>query len=141
MRYASNTLEYHWMPFTANRDFKAAPRLLVKGEGAYYWNHQGEKILDGSSGLFCCPAGHARKEIAEAVYQQLLEMDYAAPFQLGHPGSFELARRVSQLTPDDIDRVFFVNSGSEANDVALQMARLLLPRLPFWRPPWDDVRA
>ena len=67
MPYAANTLENHWLPFTANRDFKQEPRLLVKGEGVHYWNHKGEKLLDGSSGLFCCAAGHARKEIAEAV--------------------------------------------------------------------------
>lgn len=119
---ASNSLDYHWMPFTANREFKAAPRLMVRGEGAYYWNHHGERILDGSSGLFCCPAGHARPEIAEAVYRQLQEMDYCAPFQQGHPGSFELARRVAALTPADINRVFFVNSGSEAVDTAMKIA-------------------
>lgn len=122
MRYAANTLEHHWMPFTANRDFKADPRLLVKGEGVYYWTHRGDKVLDGSSGLFCSPCGHARPEIAEAVYRQLQEMDYCAPFQLGHPGSFELARRVSAFTPEGIDRVFFVNSGSEAVDTAMKIA-------------------
>ena len=122
MRYAANTLEYHWMPFTANREFKADPRLLVRGEGVYYWNHRGDKVLDGSSGLFCCPAGHARPEIAEAVYEQLKTMDYCAPFQLGHPASFELARRVSALTPEGLDRVFFVNSGSEAVDTVMKIA-------------------
>ena len=122
MRYATNTLEYQWMPFTANREFKANPRLLVKGEGAYYWNHRGDKVLDGSSGLFCCPAGHARPEIAEAVYAQLKEMDYAAPFQIGHPGAFELARRVASLAPEGLDRVFFVNSGSEAVDTVIKIA-------------------
>lgn len=122
MRYAANTLEYHWMPFTANRDFKADPRLLVKGEGVYYWTHRGEKVLDGASGLFCTPCGHGRKEIADAVYQQLQEMDYCAPFQLGHPGSFELARRVAAITPEGLDRVFFVNSGSESVDTALKIA-------------------
>ncbi|MFO1349875.1 MAG: aspartate aminotransferase family protein [Gammaproteobacteria bacterium] len=122
MRYAANTLEYQWMPFTANRDFKADPRLLVRGEGVYYWNHRGEKILDGSSGLFCTPAGHCRPEIAEAVHQQLMTMDYAAPFQLGHPGAFELARRVAALTPEGMDRVFFVNSGSEAVDTVMKIA-------------------
>lgn len=122
MRHAANTLEYQWMPFTANRDFKADPRLLVKSEKAYYWNHRGEKILDGSSGLFCTPCGHCRPEIAAAVHQQLLEMDYAAPFQIGHPGAFELARRVAALTPADLDRIFFVNSGSEAIDTVMKIA-------------------
>ncbi len=122
MRFAANTLEHQWMPFTANRDFKAEPRLLVKGEGVYYWSHRGDKILDGSSGLFCSPCGHARPEIAEAVYQQLQVMDYCAPFQMGHPGAFELAQRLATLTPGDLKRIFFVNSGSEAVDTALKIA-------------------
>ncbi|MEX2450599.1 MAG: aminotransferase class III-fold pyridoxal phosphate-dependent enzyme [Rhodospirillales bacterium] len=122
MELKANTLEPHWMPFTANRDFKADPRLIVKGEGIYFWNHKGERLIDGSSGLFCCAAGHGRKEIAEAVYKQLLEMDYTAPFQLGHPWAFELAGRVAQLTPGDLNHVFFGNSGSEAIDTALKIA-------------------
>ncbi|MCZ6608091.1 MAG: aminotransferase class III-fold pyridoxal phosphate-dependent enzyme [Alphaproteobacteria bacterium] len=110
------------MPFTANRDFKADPRLIVRGEGVHYWNHRGERILDGSSGLFCSAAGHGRPEIAEAVAKQLLEMDFAAPFQMGHPAAFEVARRVAALTPGDLNHVFFVNSGSEAVDTALKIA-------------------
>jgi beta-alanine--pyruvate transaminase len=116
------SLEYQWMPFTANRDFKAEPRLMVRGEGMYYWNAEGKKILDGSSGLFCCAAGHGRPEIAKAVGEQLKELDYCAPFQGGHPLSFELARRVAALTPADLDYVFFGNSGSESVDTALKIA-------------------
>ena len=116
------SLEYQWMPFTSNRDFKAEPRLLARGEGVYYWSREGKKILDGSSGLFCCAAGHSRPEIAEAVGRQLKELDYCAPFQGGHPLSFELARRVAALTPGDLDYVFFGNSGSEAVDTALKIA-------------------
>jgi beta-alanine--pyruvate transaminase len=122
MKYAANSLEYCWMPFTSNRDFKESPRLLVKGEGVHYWSHTGERILDGSSGLFCCALGHGRREIADAVHAQLLELDYGPPFQLGHPAQFELARRVAQLLPEGIERVFFVNSGSEAVDTALKVA-------------------
>ena len=122
MQLTANTLENQWMPFTANRDFKADPRLLVRGEGVYYWDHKGGKVLDGSSGLFCTAAGHGRPEIAEAVYKQLKEMDFAPPFQLGHPAAFELANRVSKLTPDGMDHVFFTNSGSEAVDTALKIA-------------------
>ena len=80
MQYTANTLEHHWMPFTGNRDFKKDPRIIVKGEGIYLTDHKGGKIIDGSSGLFCCPLGHGRKEIAEAVYRQLLDNDYASPF-------------------------------------------------------------
>ena len=110
------------MPFTSNRDFKAAPRLLAKGEGVYYWNERGNKIIDASSGLFCCAAGHGRPEIADAVAKQLRELDYAPPFQLGHPAAFELARRVAALAPDDLNYVFFTNSGSESVDTAIKIA-------------------
>ena len=117
-----NSLEEHWMPFSGNRAFKEDPRLLVKAEGVYYWNHKGEKLIDGSSGLFCCALGHGRKEIADAVAKQLTTLDYASPFQMGHAGSFEVARRVADLTPDDLNHVFFVNSGSEAIDTALKIS-------------------
>ncbi len=117
-----NSLENHWLPFTANREFKADPRLMVRAEGVYYWNHKGGKLIDGSSGLFCCAAGHGRKEIAEAVYKSMLELDYTPPFQLAHPASFELARRVANLMPGDLDYVFFCNSGSEAVDTAIKIS-------------------
>ena len=122
MNSAVNTLEHYWMPFTSNRDFKANPRIVVKGEGLYYTTHEGHQVLDGSSGLFCCALGHGRAEIARAVYQQLLDLDYSAPFQGAHPGQFELASRVVRLTPEGINRVFFLNSGSEAVDTALKIA-------------------
>ena len=122
MTHMPNSLENHWMPFTGNRDFKASPRLVVKGEGVYYWNHEGGRLLDGSSGLFNVAAGHARKEIAEAVYAQLQECDYTPHFQMGNPLSFDLAERVTRLTPDGMNYCFFVNSGSEAIDTALKMA-------------------
>ncbi len=122
MDYASNTLEHQWMPFTANRDFKAAPRLLVKAEGVYYWNHHGERLIDGSSGLFNVAAGHGRQEIADAVAKQVMEIDYAPHFQSGSPISFDLASRIAALAPDGLDHVFFANSGSEAVDSALKIA-------------------
>ena len=122
MRYAANSLEHHWMPFTSNRDFKSAPRLLVKGEGIHYWNERGDRIIDASSGLFCCAAGHGRPEIANAVARQLTELDYTPHFQTAHPSSFELARRVASITPDDLNYVFFTNSGSESVDTAIKIA-------------------
>ena len=122
MQYTANTLEHHWMPFTGNRDFKKDPRIIVKGEGIYLTDHKGGKIIDGSSGLFCCPLGHGRKEIAEAVYKQLLENDYASPFTTATPGPFELAQLVAHIMPEPINHVFFVNSGSESIDTALKMA-------------------
>jgi beta-alanine--pyruvate transaminase len=115
-------LEAHWMPFTANRQFKAAPRLLVRAEGVHYWSHDGRKVLDGTSGLWCVMAGHGRREIADAVSRQLLTLDYAPPFQMGHPLAFELANRLVELTPAGLDHVFFTNSGSESVDTALKIA-------------------
>ncbi|MEM8662808.1 MAG: aminotransferase class III-fold pyridoxal phosphate-dependent enzyme [Pseudomonadota bacterium] len=117
-----NSLEAHWMPFTGNRDFKENPRLLTRAEGMFYVDQNGGQVIDGSSGLFCCPAGHGRAEIADAVHRQLLVNDYVAPFQLGQPTSFALAQKISDLLPDPLDRVFFVNSGSEAIDTALKIA-------------------
>ena len=122
MQYTTNTLEHHWMPFTSNRDFKEDPRLIVKGDGVFYWDHKGGKILDGSSGLFCTPAGHCRQEISEAVYRQLQENDFTPPFQMGHPGSFELAEKIARITPEGVNHIFFANSGSEAVDTALKIA-------------------
>lgn len=121
MEIAANSLEEHWMPFTPNREFKNDPRLVTKSEGVYIWNHKGGQVLDGSSGLFCVAAGHGRREIADAVRDQLVENDYMAPFNLGHQGSFELARMLTAITPDPINHVFFVNSGSEAVDTALKI--------------------
>jgi beta-alanine--pyruvate transaminase len=122
MQLTANSLEHLWMPFTANREFKASPRLCTHGEGVYYRSHRGERILDASSGLFCVAAGHGRPEIADAVHRQLLELDYCPPFQLGHPAQFELARRIAALTPEGIDRVIFGNSGSEAIETAIKIA-------------------
>ena len=122
MKYATNSLEHYWMPFTANREFKANPRIFVRGEGVHYWNHEGKQVLDGSSGLFCCAAGHGRREIADAVANQIMELDYSPPFQGAHPAQFELARRVAALTPEGIDKVFFTNSGSESVDTAIKIA-------------------
>ncbi|MGH9577206.1 MAG: aminotransferase class III-fold pyridoxal phosphate-dependent enzyme, partial [Terriglobales bacterium] len=121
--FSANSLEQHWLPFTANREFKHEPRLLVKGEGVYYWNNRGDKLIDASAGLFCAAAGHCRKEIADAVSAQLRQVDFTPHFQVANPLSFELARKVAALTPGDLDYVFFTNSGSEANDTILRMAR------------------
>jgi len=118
----SNSLEEHWMPFSDNRGFKREPRLVVAANGVYLTDHRGGKVIDGSSGLFCSPAGHCHPKIVEAVHEQMRTCTYVAPFQLGHPGSFALAERVARLTPDPLNHVFFVNSGSEAVDTALKIA-------------------
>ncbi|HXX84407.1 MAG TPA: aspartate aminotransferase family protein [Casimicrobiaceae bacterium] len=116
------SMDEYWMPFTPNRDFKHEPKMVVRAEGMYVWNDRGEKLIDGSSGMFCVNAGHGRKEIAEAVGAQLRELDFIAPFTRGHPKQFELATRVAELTPGDLNRIFFVNSGSEAVDTAMKVA-------------------
>ncbi len=115
-------LEAFWMPFTANRQFKAKPRLLAKASGMHYWTPEGRQILDAVAGLWCVNAGHGRREIREAVARQLETLDFAPPFQMAHPAAFELANRVAEIAPPGLDHVFFVNSGSEAVDTALKIA-------------------
>ncbi len=122
LQLAPAELDSYWMPFTANRQFKAAPRMFGKAEGMYYWTVDGRKILDGFAGLWCCNAGHCRKPIVEAIQKQAATMDYAPAFQMGHPLAFELANRIVGLAPGKLDHVFFCNSGSEAVDTALKIA-------------------
>jgi beta-alanine--pyruvate transaminase len=111
-----------WMPFTANRQFKKAPRLLARAQGMYYWTPDGRQVLDGTSGLWCVNAGHCRPKIVEAVKRQVAEMDFAPTFQMGHPIAFEFAERLAQVAPQGFTRVFFTNSGSESADTALKIA-------------------
>src|SRR5215207_6977796 len=115
-------LDAYWMPFTANRQFKQAPRLLAKAKGMHYWTPEGREILDGVAGLWCVNAGHARPKIVQAIAEQAGEMDFAPPFQMGHPKAFELAERIVKLTPKGLNRVFYTNSGSESVDTALKIA-------------------
>jgi beta-alanine--pyruvate transaminase len=111
-----------WMPYTANRQYKADPRLLVGASGMYYRAVDGRQVLDGTAGLWCVNAGHCRAEIAEAIARQSRELDYAPSFQMGHPLAFEAAARVAQLMPAGLDRIFFTTSGSESVDTALKIA-------------------
>jgi len=115
-------LDAYWMPFTANRQFKAAPRLFVAAKDMHYITEDGRRVLDGTSGLWCVNAGHCRARIVEAVKKQVETMDYSPAFQMGHPGAFRVAERVAQLAPGDLDHVFYANSGSEAVDTALKIA-------------------
>jgi len=111
-----------WMPFTANRQYKDAPRLLVEASGMYYRTADGDSVLDGTAGLWCCNLGHAREEITEAVARQLATLDFAPTFQMGHPLPFRLAAALAEFAPPGLDRIFFTNSGSESVDTALKMA-------------------
>ncbi|MDG2441754.1 MAG: aspartate aminotransferase family protein [Luminiphilus sp.] len=120
-------LEAHWMPYTGNRQFKDDPRIIVSAEGVWYTDDKGRRVLDGHSGLWTSGLGHGRKEISEAVAQQINTLDFAPPFQFGHPPAFELADRIKGLMPEDLDYVFFTNSGSESADTSLKMARA------YWR--------
>ena len=122
MSVALESLEQHWLPFTNNREFKREPRLFVRASGMHYWSQTGQKILDGSSGLFTTAAGHCRPEIAKAVGEQLATLDFTPSFMRGHPGAFALANAVAALTPKDLNHVFFCNSGSEAVDTAIKIA-------------------
>jgi len=115
-------LDNFWIPFTANNAFKAEPRLLVEADGMYYTSDDDKKILDGIAGMWCCNAGHCHPHIVKAVQDQIATMDYATAFNMSHPKAFELAEKISQLTPEGLDRIFFGNSGSEAVDTALKVA-------------------
>jgi beta-alanine--pyruvate transaminase len=120
-------LDSYWMPFTGNREFRRHPRIIDRAEGVYFYTPDGRRVLDGLSGLWCCGAGHGRSEIAAAISEQARTLDYAPAFQFGHPKAFELASRIRSFMPAGLDKVFFVNSGSEAADTSLKMARA------YWR--------
>jgi beta-alanine--pyruvate transaminase len=118
-----NSLDAFWMPFSDNRYFKGdTARMLARAEGMSYFTPEGREILDGTAGLWCCNAGHGRREIKEAIQRQAAILDYAPTFQLGHPIAFEAAARIAEMTPEGMDRVFFTNSGSESADTALKIA-------------------
>ncbi|MFM5914507.1 MAG: aspartate aminotransferase family protein [Chakrabartia godavariana] len=122
MKLENDPLAALWMPFTANRAFKATPRQLKAAKDMHYTSDDGRQILDGTAGLWAVNAGHCRPSIVEAIQKTAAELDYAPPFQLGHPLSFELASRVAALMPEGLDRIFFTNSGSESVDTALKIA-------------------
>jgi len=118
-----NDLSAFWLPFTPNRDFKRNPRILTRAEGMYYYDETGRALLDACSGLWCVNAGHGRKPIVEAIRRAAGQLDFAPTFQFAHPAAFALAERLAALAPAGMDHVFFVNSGSEAADTALKIAR------------------
>ena len=122
LKVTPNDLSAFWMPFTANRQFKQAPRMFVSAKDMHYTTSDGRKVLDGTAGLWCVNAGHCRPKITEAIQQQAAELDYAPAFQMGHPIVFELANRLVDLAPKGMDHVFFTNSGSESVETALKMA-------------------
>jgi beta-alanine--pyruvate transaminase len=121
-RLATNDLEAFWMPFTANRQYKKAPRLFVRAEGTRFTTDDGRSVIDGTSGLWCVNAGHCRPKIVEAVRKQVGELDFAGSFQMGHPRAFECASKLVNVAPPGFDHVFFTNSGSESVDTALKIA-------------------
>ncbi|MCQ8784171.1 aminotransferase class III-fold pyridoxal phosphate-dependent enzyme [Mangrovibrevibacter kandeliae] len=118
---AAIDMQHHWLPFTNNRLFRESPQIFARAEGVRYETPDGATILDGSSGLFCTPAGHGRREIADAVHRQLLTLDYTPHFQRAAPNSFELATRLAAILPAGLDRIFFASSGSEAVDSAMKI--------------------
>jgi beta-alanine--pyruvate transaminase len=115
-------MDAFWMPFTANRQFKQQPRLLAKASGMHFWTPEGREVLDGSAGLWCVNAGHARPKIVKAIAEQAQELDFAPPFNMAHPKAFELAEKLVELTPPGLNKVFYTNSGSESVETALKMA-------------------
>ncbi|MDB5650883.1 MAG: aspartate aminotransferase family protein [Hyphomicrobiales bacterium] len=117
-----NDLEAYWMPFSSNRAFKKAPRMISRAKEMHYFTPEGRPIIDAVAGLWCCNAGHQRDEIVSAIQAQAAELDFSPPFQFAHPKAFQLATRIAALAPGDLDHVFFTNSGSEAVDTALKIA-------------------
>lgn len=115
-------MTHFWMPFTANKQFKAAPRMIKSAKGMYFTTVDGQKILDSSAGLWCVNAGHCREEITEAVHNQMMQLDFAPTFQMAHPIAFEAANVIAKIMPEGLDRIFFANSGSEAVDTSLKIA-------------------
>ncbi|WP_208350963.1 aspartate aminotransferase family protein [Pseudaestuariivita rosea] len=134
-RNQPNDLSAFWMPFTANRQFKKNPRMFVSADGMFYKTSDGRDVLDGTAGLWCCNAGHARPRITEAIQKQAAELDYAPAFQMGHPKAFELANRLRDLAPEPFEHVFFTNSGSESVETALKLA------LAYHRAKGDGART
>jgi beta-alanine--pyruvate transaminase len=124
-----NDLSSFWLPFTPNRAFKAAPRMLARADGMYFYDEAGRALLDACAGLWCCNAGHGRKAIAEAISKAAHELDFAPTFQFAHSRAFELSQRVAAMAPEGMDHVFFVNSGSEAADTALKIARAYFQKI------------
>ena len=123
MRSQENlNLDNYWLPFTPNKKFKANPRLLTSAKGMYYKSDDGREVLDGIAGLWCTNAGHCHPKIVAAVQNQAAELDYATAFNMSHPKAFELAEKVSSLTPKGLDRIFYGNSGSEAVETAMKVA-------------------
>ncbi|TIV92338.1 MAG: aminotransferase class III-fold pyridoxal phosphate-dependent enzyme, partial [Mesorhizobium sp.] len=122
LKVTPNDLSTFWMPFTANRQFKQAPRMFVSAKDMHYTTSDGRKVLDGTAGLWCVNAGHCRPKITEAIQHQAAELDYAPAFQMGHPIVFELANRLVDIAPKGMDHVFFTNSGSESVETALKIA-------------------
>lgn len=122
MNQTNDTLSAYWMPFTANKEFKANPRMIESADGLYYRTTDGREVFDGSSGLWCCALGHNHPKVVEAIREQAGTLDYASPFQFGHPMAFELANMLAEEMPGDLNRIFFTNSGSESVDTALKIA-------------------
>ncbi|MBU1305881.1 MAG: aminotransferase class III-fold pyridoxal phosphate-dependent enzyme, partial [Alphaproteobacteria bacterium] len=130
-----NDLGAFWMPFTANRQFKKSPRMFVAAKDMHYTTSDGRQVLDGTAGLWCVNAGHARPKIVEAIARQAAELDYAPAFQMGHPKAFELANRIVDIAPKGLDHVLFTNSGSESVETALKVA------LAYHRVKGDGARS
>jgi len=122
MRRKNDNLAAYWMPFTANKAFKANPRMFESADGLYYRTPDGREVMDGSSGLWCCALGHNHPKIVEAIREQAGKLDYASPFMFGHPPAFELANMLADVMPGNLSNIFFTNSGSESVDTALKIA-------------------
>ena len=135
MNFTSEELDAFWMPFTTNRHFKKNPIFVSGAQGAYLTTPEGKKVFDGLSGLWCCGLGHGRSEVVEAVSKQIAQLDYSPAFQVGAPIAFELANRLKEITPGNLNHAFFTNSGSESADTSLKIARA------YWRAKGESSKT
>ncbi len=115
-------MDNHWLPFTPNRGFKENPRVIVGADGMHFTTHDGRKVIDGISSLWCVTAGHNRKPINEAIKKQLDTLDYSTCFQATNDKAFVAAEMIAGMAPGDLNRVLFCNSGSEAADTSMKVA-------------------
>src|SRR5690349_18421672 len=116
--------DHLWMHFTRHASFDDHDvPVMVKGEGAYLWDAEGKRYLDGLSGLFVSQVGHGREELAEAASRQMRELAFMPIWSYGHPNAILLAERVAAYAPGDLNRVFFTTGGGEAVESAWKLAK------------------
>ena len=112
-----------WAPFTPMRQFQQQPMMFASADGMHYTTTDGRRVLDAMAGLWCVNAGHGQPKIVEAIREAAGRLDFVSSFKMSHPQALEMAERLIEISPAGMEQVFFTNSGSEAVDTALKIAR------------------